>query len=282
MSHIRRSILRAIAIGLSAASAAACGGADHAAPQTDALLETITADHPVNLQKIADGVWVHSSAYRFPGAALVPSNGLVVEDKDALILIDTAWGELATLALLSKIESDIGKPVTKLIVTHHHYDRLAGVDILEARGAEVFAHPLTANLSAARGTPVPNTTVTALASPQSRTKLGPVEIAYPGKGHSDDNLVVYVPSAAVLFAGGLVRGADQTTLGNTADASISDWPTSLAWVGAAYKDAKFIVPGHGKGGDGTLSRRTLRLLAATVNAKDSGDTDAAADTKKPK
>jgi metallo-beta-lactamase class B VIM len=272
MSYFRFLILGGAALGL-----LACGGKNTPAPDT--LLSEIITAHPVNLQKIAEGVWVHSSAYRFPGAALVPSNGLVVEDGDALILVDTAWGELATLALLAKIESEIGKPVKKLIVTHHHYDRLAGVDILEARGAEVFSHPQTANLSAARGTPVPNTSVSALSAPKSRSKLGPVEIAYPGKGHAPDNIIVYVPSAAVLFAGGLVRGADQKTLGNTATASIEDWASSLAWMSAVYKDAKFVVPGHGKGGDASLPRLTLRLLAATVNAQEAGGEETGDDNK---
>jgi metallo-beta-lactamase class B VIM len=272
------SYLRYLIIGGSALGLMACGGAT--APVPDTLLREIQTAHPVNLQKIAEGVWVHSSAYRFPGAALVPSNGLVVEDGESLILIDTAWGELATLALLAKIETEIGKPVKKLIITHHHYDRLAGVDILEARGAEVFSHPKTANLSAGRGTPVPNTSVGALSEPKSRSKLGPVEIAYPGKGHAPDNIVVYVPAAAVLFAGGLVRGADQKTLGNTADASIEDWASSLAWVNAVYKDAKFVVPGHGKGGDGSLPRLTLKLLAATVNGAEASanEEDGAGDT----
>jgi len=209
MSYFRFLILGGAALGL-----LACGGKNTPAPDT--LLSEIITAHPVNLQKIAEGVWVHSSAYRFPGAALVPSNGLVVEDGDALILVDTAWGELATLALLAKIESEIGKPVKKLIVTHHHYDRLAGVDILEARGAEVFSH---------------------------------------------------------------LRGADQKTLGNTATASIEDWASSLAWMSAVYKDAKFVVPGHGKGGDASLPRLTLRLLAATVNAQEAGGEETGDDNK---
>ncbi len=246
-----------------------CAKTNADSAQADTVMAQLLKNHPIAIQKITEGVWVHSSAYRFPGGQPIPSNGLIVEDGESLILVDTAWGEVATLALLETIKTDIGKPVKKLIITHHHYDRLAGVDILEAQGVQVFSHPLTPALSAALGTPTPDTSVSALAKPKSRSKVGPVEIAFPGKGHSPDNIVVYVPAAKVLFAGGLVRGGEQATLGNLADADIEHWPEALAWVRATHKDAKFVVPAHGKGGGNALPERTLKLLAATVNAKNS-------------
>jgi len=237
------------------------------APETQTTPPSTTqTDYPLAIQKLAEGVWVHTSTYTFPGGNVVPSNGLVVADGDSLILVDTAWGEMATLALLDKIEAEIGKPVTKLILTHHHFDRLAGVDLLEKQGVEVFTHPDTANLSAARGTPIPNTSVAALKNKGARSKVGPVEIAYPGPGHAVDNLVVYVPKADILFGGCLIRGKDQTTLGNISDADIKAWPGNLAWTRATYP-AKIVIPGHGQGGDLTLLDDTLKLLAKTVNAE---------------
>lgn len=234
---------------------------------TPAPKSTTQTDYALALQKLADGVWVHTSTYTFPGGNVVPSNGLVVADGDELILVDTAWGEMATSALLDKIKTEIGKPVKKLILTHHHFDRLAGVDLLEKKGVEVFTHPATSNLSAARSTPIPNTSVAALKDKSTRSKVGPVEIAYPGPGHAVDNLVVYVPGADILFGGCLIRGKDQTTLGNTSDADIKAWPGSLAWTRATYP-AKIVIPGHGQGGDLTLLDNTLKLLAKTVNAGD--------------
>ena len=236
-------------------------------PAKDDLAATISAQYPVVIQNIADGVWVHTSAYTLPGGVAYPSNGLIVEDGDGLTLVDTAWGEMATQSLLQKISEDIGKPVKNLIITHHHYDRMAGVDIVEKTGAKVFTHPETAGLGAAMGVPVPNTSVAALSEPKSRSKVGNIEIAFPGAGHAEDNLVVYVPSANVLFAGCAVRGADMTSLGNIADADITAWPGSLAWTKAVYKDTKIVVPSHGKGGDLSLIDKTLKMLAAEVNQK---------------
>ena len=233
-------------------------------PKAEAL-EAATQDYPILLQEIADGVWVHTSTYTFPGGNIVPSNGLVIEDGEKLILVDTAWGEFATQALLAKIKSVTGKEVGKLIITHHHHDRLAGVDLLERMGVSVFTHPDAPGLSAQKGTPIPDTSVAALKNPESRTKSGAVEIAYPGPGHAHENLVVYVPSAKILFGGCLVRGNDQNGLGNLEDADVKAWPKSLSWVKQTYPETRLVVPGHGQGADMSLIDKTLAMLAKKIN-----------------
>jgi len=57
-------------------------------------------------------------------------------------------GELATVALLEAVKTEVGKPVTKMVVTHHHADKVSGVDAAERTGIEVFAHPDTPALKA--------------------------------------------------------------------------------------------------------------------------------------
>lgn len=256
----------------------ACGNAQPPSKET-ASTETPFTDlqkaYPVTLSKIADTVWVHTSTYTIPGQSPIPVNGLVIVDGDEVILADAAWGELATLSLLKTVEKEVGKPVTKLITTHHHADRVMGVDAAEWKGVEVFTHPDTPALAAQNGWPVPNTSVAALKQPGSRIKVGNVEVAYPGPGHAPDNLVVYVPSANILYGGCAVRGAESTSLGNIADADLKKWAKSLNWVKATYPDAKLVVPGHGKGADLRLIDHTLELLAKKVNsqtADSNGDT----------
>ena len=244
----------------------ACNKAEQATIKPAAQNEAVE-DYPILLQKITEGVWVHTSTYNFPGGNIVPSNGLVVEDSNGLILVDTAWGELATQALLEKLKTETGKEVTKLVITNHHYDRLAGVDLLERKGVTVFTHPDTPGLSAAKRTPIPDTSVAALKTPRSRTKSGPIEIAYPGPGHASDNLIVYVPEAKILFGGGLIRGKDQSSLGNLTDADIKAWPLSLRWTLQTYGGASLVVPAYGQGADISLATDTLALLAKTINAK---------------
>jgi len=226
----------------------------------------LSQNYPIALQKIADGVWVHTSNYTVPGRKPIPSNGLIVEDGDTLIMVDTAWGEMATKSLLEKIKLDIGKPVKKLIITHHHLDKLAGVDVMEFEGAQVFTHPLTPIKAVNSGYPVPNTSVAALKDAKSRTKVGTVEIAYPGAAHAEENLVVYIPSQKILYGGCAIKGAEANSMGNLSDADIKAWPVTLNWVKATYPETQTVVPGHGKGSDLRLIDKTLALIAAKVNA----------------
>lgn len=260
-------------LSASALALSACGNAQISAEETppaESSLTDLQKAFPVTLSKIADNVWVHTSTYTIPGHSPIPVNGLVIVDGEEVILADAVWGELATLSLLETVESEIGKPVTKLITTHHHADRVMGVDAAEWKGIEVFTHPDTPALAARNGWPVPNTSVAALKQPKSRTKIGNVEIAYPGPGHASDNLVVYVPSANILYGGCAVRGAESESLGNVSDANLKTWAESLAWVKATYPNAKLVVPGHGKGADLRLIDHTMNLLASEINSQNAG------------
>jgi len=253
-----------------------CLSACNPAAETPAEQSQLSKNYPIALQKIADGVWVHTSNYTVPGRKPIPSNGLIVEDGDTLIMVDTAWGEKATESLLERIKLDIGKPVKKLIITHHHLDKIAGVDVMEFEGVEVFTHPLTPVKAVNAGYPIPNTSVAALKDAKSRTKVGTVEIAYPGAAHAEENLVVYIPSQKILYGGCAIKGAETNSMGNLSDADIKAWPATLNWVKATYPETQTVVPGHGKGSDLHLIDKTLAMIAAKVNAEAK-----AAETKEP-
>jgi hypothetical protein len=49
----------------------------------------------------------------------------------------------------------------------------------------------------------------------------------------------------VLFGGCLIKLDTATTVGNVADADVTEWPRSVARVAARYPDATTIIPGHG-------------------------------------
>lgn len=252
---------------------ASCGQTQTPAPKVDDFLTSLRADYPVSFAKLADNVWVHSTNYTLPGQTPIGSNGLVIKDGDDVILVDGAWGELATVALMEAVKTEVGAPVTKMIVTHHHADKISGVDAAERVGIQVFTHPDTPTLAARSGFAVPNTSVAALKEPRSRTKVGSVELAFPGAAHAPDNLVVYVPEAKVLYGGCAVRGAGVTTLGNVEDADLTAWPASLRWVKTTYPQAAVVVPGHGKGGNLSLIDQTLAMVASTVNKQQRPLTD---------
>lgn len=230
------------------------------AEPADQFLSKVRADYPVTLSPVSENVWVHTTHYTLPGQPPIPVNGLAVMDGDSITLIDGAWGELATVSLLETIRAETGKPVKRMIVTQHNANRTMGVDAAEREGVEVFTHPDTPMLAARKGYPVPNTSVAALADPYSRTRVGRVEVAFPGPGHTPDNLIAYIPDAKILYAGQIARGAEAKSLGNTADIDLIAWKTSLQWAKATYPEAKIVVPAHGKGADLSLLDATILMI----------------------
>ncbi len=231
----------------------------------------LPAEHPtaadvplgeVQLRQIGRDVWVHVSTWRFDDGTTYPSNGLIVRDGDGLLLVDPAWGAEATAALLDAIDTEIGLPVRRAVVTHFHDDRVAGADVLAARGIEVFGTPLTRRLAAAAGNVVPAFSLVGLATPGSAVRVGSVEVFYPGAGHSPDNLVVYVPAGNVLFGGCAVHEASRETVGNVADADLSSWPVALRRVRDRYREAEVVVPGHGVPGGPELLDRSIEIVEA--------------------
>lgn len=227
---------------------------------TAMLLHAANASATDNLsvEKIAPGVWVHTSWQTLGNGMRFPANGLLVEHDDALIMVDTAWGKERTLELLDWIDSAIKQPVAMAIVTHFHADSMGGADVLTARGIPVLAHPKTAVIATDRGLPAPDPIDGLLSS--DAVELATVEVFYPGPGHSVDNIVVWVPSAQVLYGTCAVRSPDFPGKGNTADADVTNWPLAIRRVRSRYPEVAIVVPGHGPAGGVELLTHTIDVL----------------------
>jgi metallo-beta-lactamase class B len=198
--------------------------------------------HDVEFKSLAPGVWLHVTADRD-----IPANGLLVEGTSSSILVDSGWND-AHAKRLFDFAARRHKPVSDVIVTHSHGDRIGGAAYALGRGARVHASPQTIAHAESNHLPVPNAP---LSSPATITASGAtVETFFPGRGHSDDNIVVWVPAARILFGGCFLKSNVATDLGNVADADIGAWPASLAAVRARYPNPAIVVPGHGfPGGD---------------------------------
>lgn len=221
----------------------------------------------LEITKLEEGVWLHTSYYIYPTGLIFPSNGLIIKDGQELTLIDTAWGELQTVELLNTIQSKIKLPVTKAIVTHAHSDRAAGVDVLESAGIEVFAHPLTKRLTIEQGAPVPNNILQGIDEAGSSVNFGSFEVIFPGAAHALDNLMIWLPKQHILFGGCAVRSLDSKSAGNTAHGDIQSWLKVIQQSKKQYEHAKTVVPGHGKTGGVELLNHTEVLVMDAINSK---------------
>lgn len=190
----------------------------------------------------------------------IPSNGLVVRDGAGVLLVDTAWGEAPTDALVDWIERALRLRVTRVLVTHAHDDRLGGGPALARRKIPFLGHAATVAAASARGALAPGSLGT-LARGAS-VRVGPVDVFFPGGGHTADNIVVWVRGARILHGGCAVKSADSRDLGNVADADVASWPAAIRRVQRRFRTARIVVPGHGEPGGAALLAHTLALLAA--------------------
>jgi metallo-beta-lactamase class B len=213
----------------------------------------------IRVTKISDGVYVHTS-FKELGSGLFPSNGLVVETSESVVLIDTPWDIPQTEQLIDWIRRNIGKPVSVCVATHSHDDRVSGIPLLEKSfKTTLITHRLTSQKLNQSG----SSAVKIFDRSYTFTGGGVTfELYYPGKGHTADNIVVWLTGPKILFGGCFVKSTESAGLGNIADADLKRWPRSLRKVQKRYPHRAIVIPGH-QGWDSTESiENTLKLLAA--------------------
>lgn len=168
-----------------------------------------------------------------------------------------------------------------VVNTHAHFDHFLGnaafpgVPIWASqRCADVVAHEGAAQRDTVidgpddvRATPVVAPTHTFTTS--ARLDLGgrTAELSFPGRGHTDNDIVVTVADADVTFAGDLVEEGAPPAF---EDAYPFDWPATLDTLLAAARPGP-VVPGHGAVVDWAFVRDQRDLLARVAVAGRSGD-----------
>ncbi len=218
-------------------------------PATSAPTANAGALPAIEIQQLRSGIWVHTSYHKLDSGIIYPSNGVIVREGEQLLLIDPAWGAAATKQLLLRIQREIGLPVKRAISTHFHGDRTLGVDVLAEAGIDVFAHPQTLELAASHGMPVPKFPLPELEPEGASVALGSVEVFYPGAGHAQDNIMVWLPKEKILYSGCAMRDMASNTLGNVGDADLLSWPIAIRRAQERYAQAEIVIPGHGEVGD---------------------------------
>jgi len=227
------------------------------APRETSYSAGSTDEERIELTQVSEHTWVHISYEEYNGSRTA-SNGMVVETDDGLVLIDTAWSDEQTQTLLDLTEDVFGKPVALAVITHAHVDRIGGIATLHEAGIDVRSTALTAQLAAEQGYDPPTGDLRS----ELTLKLGgtDLEVYYPGPGHTVDNITVWLPEDRVLFAGCLIKSLDSTSLGNTDDADVPQWPTSIKRALDRYTDPTVVIPGHGNPGGPDLVEHTAKLF----------------------
>ena len=182
------------------------GAGDTAAPATAAsAAPTAPAAPRVDVLPVAKGIWLLAGQSH---------HSAVVEFADHLTLIEAPQSEARTLAAIAKARELVpGKPLTELVMSHHHFDHSAGLRAAVSEGLAVITHrgnaafveemikrPHTRQPDALTRSPRALTvrSVGAELTLQDKT-MTMVVYPLPGNPHSDTMLMAYVPGERVLI-----------------------------------------------------------------------------------
>jgi glyoxylase-like metal-dependent hydrolase (beta-lactamase superfamily II) len=214
---------------------------------------------------VADGVLVRRYEH------LDQTLGLVL-GRERCLVIDTGGDESQGAELAAAVAELTSLPWT-VVITHAHFDHCFGTKPFLP--CPVWAHEKcrTAMLEGAeedrrewatrfRGEGKPELAdrltraelvlPTDLLTDHVELDLGgrTVRLFHPGPGHTDHDVAVHVPNAAVVFAGDLVEQGAPPSVGPDADPA--SWPGALDRL--LGLDPGTIVPGHGRPVDAAFVR----------------------------
>lgn len=227
------------------------GNAD--APENQVVYESPN----LAITRLAAGTFVHTSYLQTKDWGKVPSNGMVVIDKNEAVVFDAPVSNESAEELIGYLT---GKKVTvkAVIPTHFHEDCIGGLKAFHDHGIPSYAFEKTLEILKEKqpGAVMPQHGF----HDKLTIKIGKEEATavFLGEGHTKDNIVGYFPKDKVLFGGCMIReiGAGK---GNTADANITEWSSTVARAEHRFPDAELVIPGHGKPGGKDLLKYTENL-----------------------
>ena len=223
------------------------------------------AEHAPGLEvkNITEGVYLHTSYKHIEGYGVLDSQGLIITRGTDAYLVDTPWSTQDTEDLLGWLDEH-GLDLQASISTHWHDDRTAGIGLLNDRGVATYASTLTNRELQKRGLAKATHT---FETTEFDLLENHIEVFYPGPGHSEDNLVVWLPKQKILFGGCLLRSLDWHSPGNLADANLDEWGNSILRLQHNYRDIHMVIPGHGEAGGDDLLRHTLFVVNSALRTR---------------
>jgi cyclase len=224
------------------------------------------------LDKIADGVFLAVPAAAAHGAENIP---VIVTDQD-VVLVGSHFAPAAARTLIEQLKTVTDKPVRFIVNTHYHPSQNAPKDVYPA-GVEIIGHELARRtlLFDAQARPRPSNSADTMPTLGMTTRLSlyrgdrEIRILYLGRGHSDSDLLVFLPKEHILCSGELLVGV----LPDMSDANIGHWVSTLELLKTI--DFQTVLPGRGVPFTGKDKASALQsylrdVLAQTTNLLNSG------------
>jgi glyoxylase-like metal-dependent hydrolase (beta-lactamase superfamily II) len=202
----------------------------------------------------------------------------VVIGAEGAVVIDTRTSHRRADELIADLRALTTAPIAFVVNTHMHYDHTFG----NARfiPAPIWGHVRCADRMGEEGEATRHRVIDQL--PELAEELADVEIAPPdhvfedaaqldlgdrqlelrflGRGHTDNDIVVVVPDAGVLFAGDLLENGAPPSFGDA-------FPLAWAETGARLLDLVdgAVAPGHGEVADRRFAAHQVSELAVLAD-----------------
>jgi len=169
-------------------------------------------------------------------------NVTVLVGKTAVILIDAKFPQDHD-GIVKLLRSITDVPVRYVINTHMHPDHVGGNPAMQMIGADVIASENGRRIMAERQTPgLPNIAM----RDYLRIYLDdmPIDLYYYGRGHTDNDIVIHLPTKGILVSGDLfaLYGPYRAVIDYSAGGSLRDWTRTLDRV--LQLDFDTVIPGH--------------------------------------
>jgi glyoxylase-like metal-dependent hydrolase (beta-lactamase superfamily II) len=242
-----------------------------------------TAAKEQTLEVLADGVYALT-------AEGDPNIG-AIEGEDFLVCFEALATPVAARKWLDRLREHTDKPVRYLVLSHYHAVRVLGASAFDAE--VIVAHEITRALVAERGKEdwesefarmprladgadsVPGLTWPTLTFSDRLTidlggDRGDLVLQYCGRGHTEGDIVAWLPRRQILFAGDLVEAEAALYTG---DAFHREWASSTLDRVAAF-GAETLIGGRGgvsRGADAVAdaigqTRHFLQVMIDQVGA----------------
>lgn len=211
----------------------------------------------LTIDKISEHCYIHTSYLQTESFGKVECNGLITIKNDKAFIYDTPTSDSVADEMIQLLKSK-GITIEGVVCTHFHVDCLGGLTSFHNSKIPSYAQERTIERAKKDSLEVPLNPI----RDSLFLKMEGLSMSfyYPGKGHTEDNIVCFVHDDETLFGGCLVKSVGSGK-GNLADADTSSWSGSIKNVMKHYPSIEHVVPGHGEAGGRDLLLYTEKMFA---------------------
>lgn len=215
--------------------------------------------YPLQITHLSGNLYTYISYGSYSGERY-PANALYLVTDKGVVLFDTPWNEEYYQPLLDSIWARHHQKVIMCISTHFHDDRTGGLKYYASKGIKTYTTRKTDSLCIINH----NNRARFLIPEDTTFHVGgyTFQTYYPGPGHTEDNIVIWLPKQKILYGGCLIKSVQDTNLGNLGDANVKEWGRSLRKLQQKFPNPTFVIVGHNDWSNKNSIQHTIDLVSA--------------------